>query len=304
MNRTVDDLPFDPTTWIDGEPPLRHAERGHQLVHAVEAEPHAEQLEAEQVAPRPRAGSRAAAVRARRGSSASLSRSASTTWRGRPLDERSLASLPSSALDLALELLAPGRDASAGLAGVEGLARADCARRRRAPRPRRPASSAVGGQLEPRQPRHAGRELVVARRPRAAPASRADGLTPDLVAVAAQRGDRLDHAAHDRLGLLVDSVRRRPRATSDTASSAALAGHVATRSPRSRTASTGCSSASMRSRTYSSVAETAGGRLLVVQPRLGQLEVPVAHLGPEDVVQLERRARDARTLDQRRRAAR
>jgi hypothetical protein len=31
------------------EPPLRHPQRGHQLVHAVEPEPHAEQLEVEEV---------------------------------------------------------------------------------------------------------------------------------------------------------------------------------------------------------------------------------------------------------------
>jgi hypothetical protein len=46
--RTVEDLPFVPTTWIDAEPLLRRAERGEQPAHPVQAEAHAEQLAVEQ----------------------------------------------------------------------------------------------------------------------------------------------------------------------------------------------------------------------------------------------------------------
>ena len=49
MKRTVDDLPLEPTTWIEAKRRWGMPERGHQPVHAVQAEPHAEQLEAEQV---------------------------------------------------------------------------------------------------------------------------------------------------------------------------------------------------------------------------------------------------------------
>ena len=45
--RTVELLPFVPTTWIAREALLRAAEHGQQPAHAVQAEPHAEQLERE-----------------------------------------------------------------------------------------------------------------------------------------------------------------------------------------------------------------------------------------------------------------
>ena len=47
--RTVELLPFVPTTWIAREALLRRAERGEQPAHPLQAEAHAEQLEAEQV---------------------------------------------------------------------------------------------------------------------------------------------------------------------------------------------------------------------------------------------------------------
>ncbi len=88
--RTVEDLPFVPTTWIDVEAALRRAQRRHQPVHAVEAEAHPEQLEGAQVAPRPAPASRARRVTAppaRRAARASLARSASTTCAGARCDE-------------------------------------------------------------------------------------------------------------------------------------------------------------------------------------------------------------------------
>ena len=60
----------------------------------------------------------------------------------------------------------------------------------------------------------------------------------------------------------------------------------------------GCSSRSVRSSTYSSVADSVRV-VLLVQARLDELEVPVAQLAPEDVVQLERRARKLEAVEQR-----
>ena len=76
------------------EPPLRHAEDRHQLVHAVEPEPHPEQLEPEQVVLG--LAERHQRLRARPGSRSSLSRSRSTTSGGAFLTKPSFASLPSA----------------------------------------------------------------------------------------------------------------------------------------------------------------------------------------------------------------
>src|SRR4029079_8911319 len=76
------------------EAPLRHSQRGHQLVHAVEAEAHTEQLEIQPVLLRllqvhsPPSSSSSASNRA------SLSRSACTTSAGAFCTNWSFASLP------------------------------------------------------------------------------------------------------------------------------------------------------------------------------------------------------------------
>ena len=69
-----------------------------------------------------------------------------------------------------------------------------------------------------------------------------------------------------------------------------------TRSPRSRTASPGAAARSdaVEARAAAS-RRRPRGRRLGVQARLGELEVPVAELGPEEVVELERGRARART---------
>ena len=141
--RTVDDLPFEPTTWIDAKASLRQSERGHQPVHAVEPEAHAEQLEVEQVLAR---ACVAAVMRSTRPSSfelglcsarASRARSARLAA-GRLSDEALVGELASARFDLGAQLLALRLDA------------------RRAPRPGR--SSSLRQHVDRRAPRPIDRD--------------------------------------------------------------------------------------------------------------------------------------------------
>ena len=101
-------------------------ERGHQPPHAVEPEPHPEQLERQQVALGLLGRSsrlRVTAPRAPLRSRASLSRSACNHVRRRLGDESLVGELALGALDLGLELGSPGSAACVGGLEVELVAR-------------------------------------------------------------------------------------------------------------------------------------------------------------------------------------
>ena len=209
------------------------------------------------------------------------------------------------ALDLGARAARAGRatrcSASAGSNASEG---STCTpppgtgTRRRARRRRR----AVGHQLEAGQPRELVARARRSRRPRAAPRIARRRLGAHLVAVAAQRGDRLDQAP--------DLAPRPPRRAASSSASGQSATASSPRSPGSSdqissvtNGITGWSSRSVRSSAHSSTPDTARV-VLLVEARLGELEVPVAELGPEGAVELERRVREAEAVEQLGRRAR
>ena len=185
--RTVEDLPFVPTTWIAPKALLRRAQHGHQPAHAVQAEPHAEQLERRAGSARRRSSVQRLARSQRPSSSAcsrsSLSRSACTTAGGRLGHEALVGQLALGARDLGLEL---------------GARRS--ARRARPPRGRR-----VGGQRPARCRRGWHRGDGSRRRSterRGAPGARRAGR--GVVAAASSR-------AEDTPGPARRTVSRQPR---------------------------------------------------------------------------------------------
>jgi hypothetical protein len=143
-------------------------------------------------------------------------------------------------------------------------------------------------QLEAGEPRHVLRGLLVplGRQRRGDPRPR---RRAHVVAVAPQRRDRLDRAAHHRLRLLVDAaaVDLRPaRRREQLALAGQVRPHLLGHERHDRV--------HQRERALEHVEERGGDglvRALVVEARLDQLEVPVADLAPEPGVQLERGAR-------------
>ena len=190
-----------------GEAPLRQTEHGHQPVHAVQPEPHAEQLEREEVLlglPEGHAASRRASASR---CSSSLRRSSSTDLGGRLRHEALVGQLALGALDLLAEPLDPLLDPGPRLGGVERVARQDLdAASGHRHRGEHLAVRGRAGPLEARKPRDLLVDIVVALGGEPAEHGRAR-LRVDLVAVASQRRDGLDQPCDGRLRVVVEVSR-------------------------------------------------------------------------------------------------
>ena len=294
--RVVEDLPLVPTTWIDAKAPLGRAQHGHHAPHAVEPEAHPEELERAQVALGPRAApgrldARRAAI-PRRGSliaplqrvvaartvepltapparcaAARASRArAATTAAGARSREAGVGELALDARDLALELRARRGAAPLGRGEVEAvlgehLERAARDRDRGRDRARRIGLSgslaaprgAVEVEAREVRERRVCVFVAVGAQPRG---HHQPGPRTHAVAPAADQRHRLDHCAparprprgrsalHRRVGSSHRPAARPYRPGSDHSSSVT-------------NGITGCASATVSRRTYSSVAASA-----------------------------------------------
>ena len=281
-----------PTTWIEREALLRRAERGHQPAHAVEAEAHAEQLERRAGSARrpPASSAVAAAARvtappARRRSRSSLSRSACDDRRRRLRHEALVGSLPSARAISPSQLARGARALRAGRLGVDAPRRRAARPRRRGSRPSPRRSPPLGGPSSRRASRAtSARRLVVAVGRQRAP-GRAPGRDAALVAPARARAGTA--------AISVADLAPRPPASRRAASACGVArrgqqplgaGHVGPdllgheRDHRVRE----------RQRLAQDVQERAPTSVLVELAALDQLEVPVAQLAVDEVVEPER----------------
>ena len=289
-----------------GEAALRQAQHGHQPVHAVEPEAHAEQLEREQVLlglaeghsdPRRRSASRY---------SSSLRRSSRHHLGGRALDELARWRACARRARSPRAAARAGRRGGARPRPGRRRRRAAPARRRRAPArsPARRRWRVVLDQLEAREPRQVVAQPLVAvgdAGARAAPptawprprrgsgaASVTASISRPTSASASRRRSR-------------DLVRDRPVGHGQQAALPPRASGISDQISSVTNGITGCSSRSVRSSAHSSTAETALV-VVVVEARLGELEVPVAQLRPERAVEVERGVREAEAVEQLRHA--
>ena len=291
--RVVEDLPLVPTTWIDSKRrsgcpstssggacgPGRSASRTARAQSTAGARPRLRGSQRLQLGPPARA---------------SFSRSASTTAARRLGDEARVGELALGALDL-------------GSSSARALRAARSAAASRPPSPggspRRPRDRDRGDRLRRpcrRRPRtrpgpaaRAARRLLVAVRPRAAPARRrrlarsAPSRQPRTPGWPRSRA-RAPPRPPDRCAAgLRAAAARRPAAPPRPG--------YGSRSPRSRTGSPDAPARRSRCSTCSSVAAVV--RVAVVQARLDELQVPVAQLAVDEVVEAERRVGEVEALD-------
>ena len=275
---------------------LRGAERRQQPAHALEAEAHAEELEAEQVLLRAASGAPGRAHSPARSSRrpASLSRSASTTAAG---------ALPTK--PCVAELVAPR-----GRSPRPASPRRSSIRRAAAPRS---SASVASTAIDAARHRHGRRGLAAlaastrsapaarrappcARSPRlrAAPAGQRAGSGADPVAPAAQRLHGGDRARDLRLGLRIDQrlVGGRPGVRHQQS--------LGTRDMRPDLLG---DERDHRMRDRERLGEHAEREardvpvVVVVEARLDDLQVPVAQLAVDEVVEPERGAVELERLD-------
>ena len=281
--RTVEDLPFVPTTWIASSSLLRSLELVEQRRDALEAELHPERGERLQIAAvtrRRRRGGRAARPPPAR--SARPFRAPPRRDGGRPLDEARVRELLACALDLALglgELLLEPRPQILGAAG----------RQHRAPA-RRPRRS--------RRRRATRRPAVPWLTPPSVSTSPATGASGQPCTASGARGAscaparswrRLDDEVEGLLARLARSPRRaRRRRRSGHVLRASTV--VSPSSPQMRSVtcgSTGCARRRVAPSTCSSVSETLAprGGVLAVEAGFRGLEIPVADVVPDEAVE-------------------
>ena len=299
-SRTVEDLPLVPTTWIDAKRSLRRVRARSSAGACGRARSACRTARARAGSASASAGDHGAPAHSASSSSrrrASFSRSASTTCAGALATKPSLASLPSarsiSAFELAAALRAPA------LAPPRGRRRPRASTRTTPPGTATEAHRVgpVAGELEAREPRDAARpRLVVAVGRRAAPGR-------------ARRPER----RRRRASCAAPARPRSAASTSPSASASRSAGSAlgrppagqqpllaragTTRSPRSRTGSTGGPAPASRAARAAASPTASARRASVVQARLDQLQVPVAQLAVDEVV--ERRAPRARSRSRR-----
>ena len=278
---------------------LGHAEHRDQPAHSVEPEAPAERLERVRGSPRRRRATRLAVPLS--GPSSSSSRPVASELLplrldhvGRRLRDESLVrELPLGARHLRRSASRRSSMRWRRLLGIDLLGGEDLHRRRtwRSPRPRRRRDSSRASRAD---------ELVRApRRRRARRRQHAARRHPDEVPPAAHRG------ASAR------SQRRPPARPARRSASGSTSGKAWTTStrPRRELGQIGVdllgherhhrvSSASICSSTQRSVAR--GVLVAVVEPRLDDLEVPVAELRPEELVEVERRVGEVVGLEVRR----
>ena len=287
---------------------LGMAERGHQPAHAVQAEAHAEQLQrAAALGPAGhRASGRVRVISHGRPQASGRSRSRAPACRARPAttcgrrlgDERPrwracarrARSRPRACGGARRRACAAASTSSSSPARISTVPPGIGTEATGVARP-----SASPSSVKPGQPGDVLGRLLVARRLQLRRARRA-GLDPAQVAPAPQRLDRRDRALHCGLGRRVDLDADR-RAAHAARPAAPRRRGCASRSPRSRTGSAGAPSATVSVSTCSSVADQLG--LAGAQPRLDQLQVPVAQLAVDEVVEAERGVGEVKALDRR-----